>query len=157
MVHLHSGSIFQPAMLVYQGVVGWATHLAKLRFASQLTAIFPKRWTSNGIGQPSSIRVAYIKYWWWKKAPTDSRIVYHSISHYLHGFILVKSKSRLFLDSLIIFFYDLFMISLWLPFMFFLWYDLSMMFFFMIYLWIIYDFFMISRKFHEIPKENSKK
>ena len=26
----------------------------------------------------------------------------------------------------------------------------------MIFLWFIYDFFMISRKFHEIPKENSK-
>ena len=26
----------------------------------------------------------------------------------------------------------------------------------MIYLWFIYVFFMISRKFHEIPKENSK-
>ena len=147
MVHLHSGSIFQPAMLVYQGVVGWATHLAKLRFASQLTAIFPKRWTSNGIGQPSSIRVAYIKYWWWKKAPTDSRIVYHSISHYLHGFILVKSKSRLFLDSLIIFF----MIYLWFL------YDCHLWFFYdMIYLWcFFYDLFMnylwFFYDFKEIP------
>ena len=44
--------------------------------------------------------------------------------------------------------YDFFMI--WFIYVFFN--DL-----FMNYLWIIYDFFMISRKFHEIPKENSKK
>ena len=68
---------------------------------------------------------------------------------------VVKSKSRLFLDSLIIFFYELFMISLWLPFMilFMIWFIYD---FLMIISWFIYDFFMISRKFHEIPKENSK-
>ena len=69
-------------------------------------------------------------------------------------YTVVKSKSRLFLDSLIIFF----MIYLWFLYDCHLWffYDMIYLWFFMIILWFIYDVFMISRKFHEIPKENSK-
>ena len=80
---------------------------------------------------------------------------------------IVKSKSRQFLDSWFIFFYGFFMIYLWLPFMIFLWFFTLTKKIINGYLWEFpweynandecYDFFMISRKFHEIPKENSKK